>query len=182
MVNFLNGVRQGGVLSPILFTVYIDDLLTELENKGVGCYWNNHFVGTLCYADDIALLAPSSAALRLMLDTYSSFASSRSLLFNASKIQLSLVRFSRTCSLHCSPSFFFNGLELNLGHSAKHLGHLLSFNLSDTDDIVRVKNDLVRKANCMLHSFSHCNPLVKTKLFDSFCLSLYGSSLVFFLS
>ena len=75
--------------------------------------------------------------------------------------------------------FFFSGLELNLGHSAKHLGHLLSFNLSDTDDIVRVKNDLVRKANCMLHSFSPCNPLVKTKLFDSFCLSLYGSALWF---
>ena len=174
----LNGVRQGGVLSPILFTVYVDDLLTELENKGVGCYWNNHFVGALCYADDIALLAPSPAALRLMLDTCSSFASSRSLLFNASKTQL--VRFSRTCSSHCSPaSFFFNGLELNLGHSAKHLGHLLSFNLSDADDIVRVKNDLVRKANCMLHSFSPCNPLVKTKLFDSFCLSLYGSALWF---
>ena len=186
MVNFLtnssvsNGVRQGGVLSPILFTVYVDDLLTELENKGVSCYWNNHFVGALCYADDIALLAPSSAALRLMLDTYSSFASCSSLLFNASKTQLSLVRFSCTCSSHCSPaSFFFNGLELNLGHSDKHLGHLLSFNLSDTDDIVRVKNDLIRKANCMLHSFSPCNPLVKTKLFDSFCLSLYGSALWF---
>ena len=86
-------MRQGGVLSPILFTVYVDDLLTELENKGVGCYWNNHFVGALCYADDIALLAPSSAALRLMLDTYSSFASSRSLLFNASKTQL-----AKSCS------------------------------------------------------------------------------------
>ena len=31
----------------------------------------------------------------------------------------------------------------------------------------------------MLHSFSPCNPLVKTKLFDSFCLSLYGSALWF---
>ena len=61
-----NGVRQGGVLSPILFTVYIDNLLTELEKKGVGCHWNNHFVGALCYTDDIALLAPSPAALRLM--------------------------------------------------------------------------------------------------------------------
>ena len=55
--------------------------LTEFEKKGVGCYWNNHFVGALCYTDDIALLAPS-AALRSMLDTCSSFASSRSLLFN----------------------------------------------------------------------------------------------------
>ena len=56
-----NGVRQGGMLSPIpiLLTVYIDDLLFELEKSGVGCYWNHHFVGAVCYADDIALLAPS---------------------------------------------------------------------------------------------------------------------------
>ena len=46
-----NGVRQGGVLSLILFTVYIDDLLLDLHQLGVGCFWNQHFVGALCYAD-----------------------------------------------------------------------------------------------------------------------------------
>ena len=82
---------------------------------------------TLWVLYDIALLAPSPAALCLMLDTCSSFASSRSLLFNASKTQL--VCFSRTySSYYCSPaaSFFFNGLELNLSHSAKHFGYILS--------------------------------------------------------
>ena len=80
-----NGVRQGGVLSPILFTVYIivDDLLLELERQGIGCYWNKHFVGAICYADDITLLAPSPSALRLMLNTCSSFVTSHNLIFNA---------------------------------------------------------------------------------------------------
>ena len=87
-----NGVRQGGVLSPILFTVYIDNLLLELEKEGVGCFWNHHFAGAVCYADDIALIAPSASALRLMLRTCTQFASSHSLIFNASKTQL--IKFS----------------------------------------------------------------------------------------
>ena len=118
-------------------------LLAELEELGVGCFWNNHFLGAVCYANDIALLAPSPAGLQMMLDTYSSFASSHSLMFDASKTQL--VRFSRLCP--SAPHFLFNGLKLYLSQSAKHLGHILSYNLSDSEDIIRVKKDLVRKAN-----------------------------------
>ena len=76
-----NGMRQGGVLSPILFTVYLDDLLSSLKTLGVGCHWDDHFVGALCYADDIALLAPSPSALRAMLYHCEQFAAARGLLF-----------------------------------------------------------------------------------------------------
>jgi len=37
----LNGVKQGGILSPITFCVYIDDLLLLLQNSDVGCYIGN---------------------------------------------------------------------------------------------------------------------------------------------
>ena len=33
-----NGVKQGGVLSPILFAIYTDGLLKRLEDTGVGCH------------------------------------------------------------------------------------------------------------------------------------------------
>ena len=59
-----NGVTQGGVLSPILFNVYIEELLTRLESQAVGCYWSHYFVGVLGYADDIA---PSASALRMTI-------------------------------------------------------------------------------------------------------------------
>ncbi len=75
-----NGVRQGGVLSPILFTIYIDDL----SRLGVGCYWYSIYAGALCDADDLALLAPSPSALRSMLRCFEDFANKRGLRFNAS--------------------------------------------------------------------------------------------------
>ena len=56
--NVTNGVRQGGVLSPFLFSVYMDELLVTLRNNGVGCHMGHHFVGAFGYADDIILLCP----------------------------------------------------------------------------------------------------------------------------
>ena len=42
-----NGVKQGGVLSPVLFTVYLYGLIDQLKIKGIGCHFNGHFVGCL---------------------------------------------------------------------------------------------------------------------------------------
>ena len=42
-----NGVKQGGVLSPILFTLYLNVLMDMLKSSGFGCYDGNVFVGAL---------------------------------------------------------------------------------------------------------------------------------------
>ena len=54
-----NGVRQGGVLSPVLFTIYVDELLLQLKHNVVGCHWDHQFAGAFSYTDDLILLAPS---------------------------------------------------------------------------------------------------------------------------
>jgi len=57
-----NGVRQGGILSPILFRLYIRDLITKLTNTGLGCNIRGTITNVLCYADDMVLLVLSWAA------------------------------------------------------------------------------------------------------------------------
>ena len=54
-----NGVRQGGILSPFLFTLYIDELSHQLNNSKVGCHINNVCINHLFDADDLCLMAPS---------------------------------------------------------------------------------------------------------------------------
>ena len=68
-----NGVKQGGVASPVMFTLYVDVLLQQLEEAGVGCFVGHYFYGSICYADDVTLLAPTPKALQLMLKTCENF-------------------------------------------------------------------------------------------------------------
>lgn len=50
MFSIVNGTRQGSVLSPALFAVYMDEILIKLRNLGVGCYVGGVFMGALGYA------------------------------------------------------------------------------------------------------------------------------------
>ena len=170
-----NGVRQGGVLSPVLFTIYLDSLLDGLEGLGVGCHLDSCFVGALCYADDLILLAPCPSALRIMLRYCETFASSHGIRFNPAKTQL--IRFSRRPSSCCLDRIYFCNQFLPFSDTVIHLGHLLSYDLSDKADIVSKTRDFLRKANLVLHNFSCCDPLSQTYLLRSFCLSLYGCAL-----
>lgn len=65
------GVKQGGVLSPVLFCVYVDELL---NNARVGRFIGNIFISVFAYADDIVLLKPSPTALHKLFELCDSYA------------------------------------------------------------------------------------------------------------
>ena len=62
------GVRQGGVLSPILFCIYVDCILKSLEYSKLGCWIGDLYIGCIMYADDLVLISSSVCELQRMFD------------------------------------------------------------------------------------------------------------------
>ena len=78
-----NGVKQGGVLFPILFGIYVDELLHRLSQSGYGCKIGHLYFG----AFDVSFVAPSIFALNKMCDIALEYASEYDIKFNPSKCQ-----------------------------------------------------------------------------------------------
>ena len=55
--TILQGVRQGGVLSPWLFLLFIDDLIRELHMLSTGVVIHNLYTGSPMFADDLMLMS-----------------------------------------------------------------------------------------------------------------------------
>ena len=81
----LAGVRQGGVLSPDLYSIYIDDLISILRSSGVGCHYISAFAAAFFYADDMALLAPSLKGLQKLIDICNEYCAAWDIRLNSSK-------------------------------------------------------------------------------------------------
>ena len=65
---FMNGVKQGGCLSPMLFTLYLDGLIQKLKHCGIGCHIGRTYCGVFGYADDLAIVSPTLFGLRQMIE------------------------------------------------------------------------------------------------------------------
>ena len=63
-IRCLCGIRQGGVLSPYLFAIYIDSVAEKVRAESLGCHVKMMCLSIILYADDILLLAPSVNALQ----------------------------------------------------------------------------------------------------------------------
>ena len=81
------GVGQGGVMSPVLFALGVNDVKTKLQHSELGCYVGDTYTGCIMYADDIhlVLIAASLTTLQKMIDVVVDEARNIDMTFNASK-------------------------------------------------------------------------------------------------
>ncbi len=52
--NVSVGLTQGCLISPMLFNLYIDDLISEIKDLNCGVCTEDEIISILLYADDIA--------------------------------------------------------------------------------------------------------------------------------
>ena len=77
--------KAGGILSPYLFNVYMDELSSLLNKHRTGCYIGERIVNHLIYADDLVVIAPSGVGLQRLLDVCCEFGLSHDVKYNSLK-------------------------------------------------------------------------------------------------
>ena len=172
-----NGVRQGGILSPYLFNVYVNDLSVKLNSCHVRCYYSGGCINHIMYADDLVIMSPSVAGLYKLLHMIcESFGLSHDVLFNNKTISIMSFRTGNLKDAHL-PLCTLNGEVLCDSACVKDLGHFICSDLTDDTDILRQRRCLSIQENVLLGKFHMCSIGVRLALFRSFCSPMYTSQL-----
>jgi hypothetical protein len=77
-----NGTRQGSMVSHALWSVYLNMLIKELRELGVGCHFGGLYTGVVVCADYVLLMAPTSGAMQTMLGKCEEYAAASNFMFS----------------------------------------------------------------------------------------------------
>ena len=165
-----NGVRQGSLLSPYLFAVYLDDLSVLLNKASPGCYVGNLLVNHLMYADDICCFCPSDKGLRLLLDICCKYADYHGIVFNGKKTKCLVFKPRKRRSPE--PVLCLNNSEIKIFNEVKYLGFVLDSYLRDDCDIKHQTRAVYCIANILHSNFYLCSKHVKNVLDRSYCMPI----------
>ena len=175
-INVSNGGRQGGVLSPILFNVYMDELLQRPQKQDIGCHIGTIFMGALCYADDLITLCPTRRGLQKVINDCQEFAYEHDVVFNPKKTVCMVFGYKTVPN---DIDIYLGREKLRWVDSFKHLGNIVTPDLKDDLDIQLKRGTFFRSVNGLCAKFKGVliSNDVASKLFQTYCCSFYGSQL-----
>lgn len=174
-----NGTRQGGILSPYLFTRYIRELIFAVVCCNVGCNIGGMYCNILAYADDIVLIAPSWAALQYLINLLDCCAVSIDMSCNIAKTVCMVFHpvCKRKVVASLFPSFTLGGQTLQFVTEFRYLGHIINNQFNDDDDVKREIRNLFMRTNILIRRYGKCSINVKTALFKAYCMCLYDAGI-----
>ena len=167
------GVKQGGILSPFLFSDLIDDLITICINAKIGAVFNNINVSIIVYADDILLISPNDDHLQKLLNICSDFGS---IIFNSKKSNI--IEFGP--QFFSFSQFYLNNLIIPKVNKLKYLGVFIDKSL-DFDLLANEKFKNVQKSIFSLSYLglkpSAISPHLQAFIYKTYCLSQFTYAL-----
>jgi hypothetical protein len=136
------GLKQGCVLSPILFCMYINELTKMLRDNNVGSCIFDVRISCLFWADDVVLIADNENDLQNMLNIASDFSRKWKLDFNYNKSNVVIIGKRK----NENKVWHLGNCHIKEADNYKYLGFNISRNLSDH---VHVK-ELIQKGNRLI--------------------------------
>jgi len=179
--NYCKGVRQGCILSPILFNLYLNEIPLLLDNNDTDGILlpNGSRLNCLLYADDLVLISNSAKGLQNALTILSQFCQDWLLNVNSKKTKTLI--FQKKCrkSTYNKQHFFINGDKIEIVNNYTYLGT----NISSNGNFSINKINLMEKTRRSIFATRRYLDLSKlpihlaNKIFDSLFLPIltYGS-------
>ena len=168
-----NGVLQGGVLSPYLFSLYMNDLFRKLNFVQSGCFVGSSLLNHLMFADDLCAFSPSVKGLQKLVNVCKEYAVNNCIIFNNDKT-VGMIHQNKKFKVNVEPNIILDGRCIQFVNSVKHLGVLITNDLFDELDINRQLRYLYCVGNTLRSKFHNCSSQVKNALFCSYCMSMYS--------
>lgn len=168
LVDLSAGVRQGGILSPYLFTIYVDRLLIDLGQMQYGCRINYECLNSFMYADDLILLSSSVTDMQKMLDFCQNFFHCIDMPVNVNKCKV--LRIGAESHLHCG-DLLFDGQPLPFVNEIVYLGVTILGGRKLKFCWHKAKQKFFIAANAILGKLQSSNSLtVALKLMETQCI------------
>ena len=173
------GVRQGECLSPLLFSLFLNDIeehFIQAGMEGIDIITVKMFM--LLYADDIVLFGNSAEQLQDSLNLLSNYCKRWKLNVNINKTKVMVFR--KGGALPRNLTFLYNGNELEIVRNFKYLGIIFTAggSFSETQNTLSGQaQKAIFKMNKYLYRFTFISPKHKLELFDKLVTPIlnYGS-------
>ena len=151
--NVSSGVKQGDIISPVLFSMYLNDLATGIKALDCGVDIDAIKLAILLYADDIVLIAPDEMCLQKMLDFVSDWCKKWRMAINSDKTQV--VHFRPHQSNITETVFHFSNIDLKTVPRYKYLGVIFDEHLTFTDNAATLADSAVRALGEIRHKLKN---------------------------
>ena len=164
------GTKQGGILSPDFFALYMHDLIEILKSSGFGCLVIQVCIACLFFADDLVLLSPSRYGLQQLLDICASYCKKFCLDFNVKKSKVMIV--GKPLLESNFSSLFLNDHPLDFVNDYKYLGVELRGGKSLSFSPLATIRSFHRAANSILYSRVKPDSSVLMRLLYTNCVPI----------